>query len=1253
MPASSLVHFDTSHKNKGVNMSYSYFGKKFIFSVFASSLLVGLISGNGLCASDKAVTAGSASSDIIGKFKTPDVDAKPMARMWFTDAGAGASPEGLAMVARQINDMAAGGFGGVEIAYLSDGSSYTNEEAKTIGWGSENWRKIMKQILKTANGVKTGFKVDITITSHWPPAVNNIDPNDDEASQEASYAYKKITGADLAAGRIDLPLPVQKKEDYFSPMGGSGKSNADFLFVDKFVAATVAKVAGFDAQGRPILEFASLKDVTALTKKKTTSDAAKGKTEKGIVYAGYAAGIPDKAYCAANSIDYKSIIEKFGPEPKTSNFTGKIDTDKNRKRMADWQYIYETDLTALKDIMPSSGSDLVAGDYVIFGSYYRGTGQTHSGGGTVTMYNRCYATDYFSDKAVNKIFEYWSKDIADAELLALLKENGGKNGTSIFEDSIEIHKSGAAWTYDLLDEFQKYNGYSAAKYAPLLAMGSTANFDNRSEAQRILEDYNLVMGNLYSTEHAAKISQWAKSFNYTYRAQAYPLQGLDVDAAALAIDVPEGDNSTAGDGVRQLASAVYMKGNKMLSMESTTFSANIFSTWVDVMKELNADFSQGVSRSILHGSAFSRNFNGYQSSWPGWNFFKTGLNGGGFSSWNGRQIYWGDVDTASSYISRLQAIVQNGQAKVDLAVLLDTEAGFGNQGGNSLQALLDKGYSYSVMSEPVLKLNNAVVKNGILAPDGPAYKALIVKNGSTMSATLIEKIVTYAKNGLPVILYNSDIKRVYGTNKTGNNDTILKEKLSALMKIDKVSKAKSEGEILSLLKKYGVNPAASYDQSGLEATHREAKEGIYYYLYNGKGVSLGGMFGGMPGGFGEGRGAAEGANAPEVTSGAPIGGTGYSGASIGGPGMGGMPGATGGAPSAGGVPGAGGQGGMPGGAGGMGGAPGTGAPSGGGFPGAEGAQGGGGAPGMGGAPGGGGPGTASSTAATTDNSISTTVTLEGVGKPYILNAWTGEITPVAQYTERDGKITMNISLKGRESMVVCIAQDTAGFPKAADYAMSASGGKVVIDNGKPEHRADAAGTYSITLSDNSKKTVKVEDIPQAISLAGGWDLRLQSWGPGEKAARLSKENNYDYSVDPTVSEKKDITFKNIDLVKWSDLPASKDQLTAIGVEGMNKVSGIGWYSTTFELSKEWSNIGAYMKFEHNSDMIVEVKINGNVINDIDQMNNITDVGKYLKKGKNTIEIKLDTTLQNRASTSGTTAYGLTKVSLVPYYKTPL
>ena len=60
------------------------------------------------------------------------------------------------------------------------------------------------------------------------------------------------------------------------------------------------------------------------------------------------------------------------------------------------------------------------------------------------------------------------------------------------------------------------------------------------------------------------------------------------------------------------------------------------------------------------------------------------------------------------------------------------------------------------------------------------------------------------------------------------------------------------------------------------------------------------------------------------------------------------------------------------------------------------------------------------------------------------------------------------------------------------------------------------------------------------------------------------------------------------------------------------------------------------------------------VDDINQMTGITDIGEYLKQGSNELQIKLVASLQNRdPATIRRTTYGLTEVSLIPYFKTKL
>lgn len=155
-----------------------------------------------------AAANGDTTYTIAQGFQNPGAESKPMARFWFPDAGAGLPDSDYKyMVTDLINELAEGGFGGVEITMLADSNSYDNDTAAQIGWGSDAWAEVLSTAVYAANQIEGGFRVDVTITAHWPPVINTIDPNDDEQQQELAYAYQKLTADDLT-GSTDLALPV-------------------------------------------------------------------------------------------------------------------------------------------------------------------------------------------------------------------------------------------------------------------------------------------------------------------------------------------------------------------------------------------------------------------------------------------------------------------------------------------------------------------------------------------------------------------------------------------------------------------------------------------------------------------------------------------------------------------------------------------------------------------------------------------------------------------------------------------------------------------------------------------------------------------------------------------------------------------------------------------------------------------------------------------------------------------------------------
>lgn len=775
---------------------------------------------------------------VIQYFQNPDNDSKPMARMWFPDAGAGVDDNDV--IEKQIQELADKGFGGVEVAMLADGVSYNNEEGREYGWGTENWSKLLKKVLKAAAKVEGGFQVDATISAHWPPAFNTIDPNDDGASKELSYSVTKLTAGE--DGSLDITLPEQKIS---GPVNGFTGQCAypGFLFTDTFIAAAKVQVSGIetteDEEGNEtstyVFDYSTLTPVT---------DNVSADHDGG-----YAAGVPDKDAADKYGWNYDEICEAFGPEPEGElvNNNGKADANYNRARMADWQDAYKLDTSELEVPESSDGDEIQPGDWVVLSSFYRGTGQAIPGGRI--MHNTVFVTSYYNEVGTSTVTDYWNKMFEeDPELKELMEANPGY----IFEDSIESSSTTSYWAAGLQDDASdlEYGDIlslvAASRYTGSGFGGSTLTeffkFDNDDGlSDRIYEDYNTLLADSYVKYRVSGVTNWAHdTIGWGFRGQTYQLPGLEISKAASVADVPECDNMSKGDGVRYQAGTYNVNDKDYLTMEAITGPTIEYTTMDDVITELGQNYSDGVNRAILHGTPYAKTFNGYNSQWPGWLPFGVGSFG---SAYTYRAAYWDDIDTETSYMSRIQAVLQKGTAQIDLAVLIDKESTFDFESGNRFQNLLDSGYSYNLISEAILESDNAYVEDGKLAPEGPAFKALILDRVNTFDVENMEKVIEYAKNGLPVIVYDSTFSKVYGSNV--EDDAILAEKFAELLEMDNVIQANSVEDVKQALADVNVTPYAQYETAQLETTmYTDKADGSnYYYMYNNAYPENSGMMG--------------------------------------------------------------------------------------------------------------------------------------------------------------------------------------------------------------------------------------------------------------------------------------------------------------------------------------------------------------------------------------------------------------------------
>jgi alpha-L-rhamnosidase len=277
-----------------------------------------------------------------------------------------------------------------------------------------------------------------------------------------------------------------------------------------------------------------------------------------------------------------------------------------------------------------------------------------------------------------------------------------------------------------------------------------------------------------------------------------------------------------------------------------------------------------------------------------------------------------------------------------------------------------------------------------------------------------------------------------------------------------------------------------------------------------------------------------------------------------------------------------------------------------------------------------------------DKPASATVSLSGPsgGMPYSLDAWTGVVEPLAEYTLRGGRFETDLELGARESAVIAIAPRGwlgSDAPEARLHATETSADRVVRTQRGLAARAGGAGNYETTLSDGSHVRTTAPQLPDPMKLAT-WDLSVDDWQPAKPGQHSDETNHVEWA------------FNDIALKPWSAIPQIAD------------ASGIGTYTTTVTLPNGWSRAdGAYLDLGALGPGSFRVRVNGKSIGVADQLSGVVDLGSRLSPGKNEIEVKLATPLINRVrvfqpdyADQARQDYGLLgPVSLTPYADMPL
>lgn len=244
--------------------------------------------------------------------------------------------------------------------------------------------------------------------------------------------------------------------------------------------------------------------------------------------------------------------------------------------------------------------------------------------------------------------------------------------------------------------------------------------------------------------------------------------------------------------------------------------------------------------------------------------------------------------------------------------------------------------------------------------------------------------------------------------------------------------------------------------------------------------------------------------------------------------------------------------------------------------------------------------------------MSRKVTLRGEGRPYLLNGWTGEITPIAQYTAGEGTVTIDVDLAGGAQLLLAVAP--AGSFGTAEIASFVTGAdedtQAFYSDGRLMARTFTGGEHSVTLNGGSSVTLSAEAPEDAV--IDTWEMVVHQWMPMDPD---------DLTVDPythRIVDSEAYTLNNADgMLAWYE----------IDEENLLHAMGVAEYTATFSLEKGWAEgQGAILRFTDVTDTM-KLTVNGTVVT-VDQVAKDADIGPWLKAGENTIKVEVASSAAN-------------------------
>ncbi|KAK0613195.1 hypothetical protein B0T14DRAFT_410679, partial [Immersiella caudata] len=373
--------------------------------------------------------------------------------------------------------------------------------------------------------------------------------------------------------------------------------------------------------------------------------------------------------------------------------------------------------------------------------------------------NGSWLVDHFSEAGARKMTMFWQNQLLDDEEVdGLLK----KVGRYTWEDSMEM-MAPLWWTKGFVEKFKEKRGYDPGKYLPVFFQAknlwnsygepydTSYTVDGQTtDGGKYAEDYRLTLTEGYN-DYLRYHEEWAKKRGMSHSSQPAYNMPLDMSSAISILGAPELESLGFGESIenyRQFTGAAHLSGRNIISTEIGAQRGGAYNQPIPGLLTLLKDsFAAGVNNLVIHGMAYGGPYPG--TTWPGYTPFQYEF----CEMWGPRQPSWRHINDTLLFASRVSEVLRTGVPKVDLAFLAwkhpwTARAVFS---GGDLNA---QGYTYEYLGLDNIVAPGLVV-DGVLALDGPAYKALVIYGQTRITPSASAALLSFAEAGLPIFVVGS------------------------------------------------------------------------------------------------------------------------------------------------------------------------------------------------------------------------------------------------------------------------------------------------------------------------------------------------------------------------------------------------------------------------------------------------------------------------------------------------------------------